>query len=139
MCSWAGNEVLVLKPLIFLVFVSLLLAGGSLPVHSQTADEPAAPPTGAQYPPYSRDIGRPDAREPNEIEQKMEHDREKKLNQERQAELKRDTDKLFQLATQLRQAVAKSNENTLSLEVIKKAGEIEKLAKSVREKMRGQN
>ena len=127
------------KPLIFLVLVSLLLAAASLPSQSQTTDEPSAPPTGAQYPPYSRDIGRPGSREPNEIEQKMEHDREKKLNQERQAELKRDTDKLFQLATQLKQAVAKSNENTLSLEVIKKAGEIEKLAKSVREKMRGQN
>lgn len=123
--------------LTLVIFTSLFFAGWAVPAHSQTADEPSAPPT--QYPPYSRDIGRPGSREPNEIEQKMEHDREKKLNQERQAELKRDTDKLFQLATQLKQAVAKSNENTLSLEVIKKAGEIEKLAKSVREKMRGQN
>jgi len=73
------------------------------------------------------------------MDRKMEHDREKKFNEERQAQLKRDTDKLFQLATQLKQAVDKSNENTLSLEVIKKAGEIEKLAKNVREKMRGQN
>lgn len=76
---------------------------------------------------------------PDEAERKMEREQEKKLNQERQAELKRDTDKLLQLATQLKAAVDKSNENTLSLEVIKKAGEIEKLAKSVREKMRGQN
>ncbi len=76
---------------------------------------------------------------PNEAERKMEREQEKKLNQERQVELKRDTDKLLQLATQLKAAVDKSNENTLSLDVIKKAGEIEKLAKSVREKMRGQN
>ena len=125
--------------LTLVLFASLFFAAGAVSAHSQTADEPSAPSNGAQYPPYSRDIGRPGSREPNEIEQKMEHDREKKLNQERQAELKRDTDKLFQLATQLKQAVAKSNENTLSLEVIKKAGQIEKLAKSVREKMRGQN
>jgi hypothetical protein len=78
-------------------------------------------------------------RQPSEAERKMEHEQQKKLNQERQAELKRDTDKLLQLATQLKQAVDKSNENTLSLDVIKKAGEIEKLAKSVREKMRGWN
>lgn len=76
---------------------------------------------------------------PNEAERKMEREQEKKLNEERQVELKRDTDKLLQLATQLKAAVDKSNENTLSLDVIKKAGEIEKLAKSVREKMRGQN
>ncbi len=78
-------------------------------------------------------------RQPNEAERKMEREQEKKLNEERQVELKRDTDKLLQLATQLKAAVDKSNENTLSLDVIKKAGEIEKLAKSVREKMRGQN
>jgi hypothetical protein len=35
--------------------------------------------------------------------------------------------------------VDKSNEHTLSLDVVKKADEIEKLAKSVKEKMRGSN
>jgi hypothetical protein len=33
--------------------------------------------------------------------------------------------------------VDKSNEHTLSLDVVKKADEIEKLAKSVKEKMKG--
>ncbi|HEX6905685.1 MAG TPA: hypothetical protein VF154_03680 [Terriglobales bacterium] len=126
--------------LMLFLLASLLFAGGSLPAQSQTTDEPSAPSAGEQYPPYSRGIGRPGERDTaSEIERKMERDREKKLNQERQANLKRDTDKLLQLATQLKQAVDKSNENTLSLEVIKKAGEIEKLAKSVREKMRGEN
>ena len=126
--------------LIPLLFASLFFAGWSAPAQSQTTDDPSAPATGAQYPPYSRGIGVPSERDtPSEAERKMERDRGKKLNQERQAELKRDTDKLFQLATQLKQAVEKSNENTLSLDVIKKAGEIEKLAKSVREKMRGEN
>ncbi|HMK30420.1 MAG TPA: hypothetical protein VK473_12100 [Terriglobales bacterium] len=59
------------------------------------------------------------------------------MNKERQQNLKRDTDRLLQLATELKQSVDKSNENTLSLDVIKKAEEIEKLAKSVREKMKG--
>ena len=47
-----------------------------------------------------------------------------------------DTDKLFQLATELKAAVDKTNENLLSLEVVRKADEVEKLAKKVREKMK---
>ncbi len=61
----------------------------------------------------------------------------KKLNLKRQQDLKKDTDKLLELATQLKQYVDKTNENTLSLEVIRKAEEIEKLAHSVKEKMKG--
>jgi hypothetical protein len=58
------------------------------------------------------------------------------LNRQRQQQMKRDTDKLFQLATELKQSVDKTNENILSIEVIRKTEEIEKLAKSVREKMK---
>jgi hypothetical protein len=61
----------------------------------------------------------------------------KKANQERQAQLRRDTEHLFRLSSELKQYVDKSSENTLSLEVIKKAEEIEKLAHSVKEKMKG--
>ena len=61
----------------------------------------------------------------------------KKLNLKRQQDLKKDTDKLLELATHLKQYVDKTNENTLSLEVIRKAEEIEKLAHSVKEKMKG--
>jgi uncharacterized protein YkwD len=68
---------------------------------------------------------------------KIEKDMAKKANKERQEQLKRDTDKLLQLSTELKQYVDKTNENMLSLEVIKKAEEIEKLAHSVKEKMKG--
>jgi len=61
----------------------------------------------------------------------------KMANTERQAALKRDTDRLLQLATDLKLQVDRSNENVLSVDVMKKAEEIEKLAKSVKEKMRG--
>jgi len=64
---------------------------------------------------------------------------EKKANEQRQAELKRDTDKLLQLSTELKQYVDKSNENVLSVDVLRKAEEIEKLAHSVKTKMRGEN
>jgi len=64
---------------------------------------------------------------------------EKRANAQRQAELKRDTERLLKLSTELKDYVDKTNENVLSLEVIKKAEEIEKLAHSVKSKMRGSN
>ena len=51
---------------------------------------------------------------------KIEKDMAKKVNHEREAQLRRDTDNLLKLATELKQYVDKSNENTLSLDVIKK-------------------
>ncbi|HUO26948.1 MAG TPA: hypothetical protein VMU61_14870 [Candidatus Aquilonibacter sp.] len=70
---------------------------------------------------------------------RMIRDMAKKANQERAAALKADTDRLLKLATELKASVDKSNENVLSVDVIKKAEEIEKLAKSVKDKMRGPN
>ena len=67
------------------------------------------------------------------------HNMEKKQNLQRQEDLKKDTEKLLELATELKQYVDKSNENTLSMDVIKKADQIEKLAKSVKDKMKGNN
>jgi hypothetical protein len=126
----------VFRLLIFLLSAFFLFA--SFPGFQQDSPLPAdAPQAGAQFPPHSGDLGQ--QRQPNLEERKMREEQQKKLNQQRQADLKRDTDKLLLLATQLKQAVDKSNENTLSLDVIKKAGEIEKLAKSVKEKMRGWN
>ncbi|MBZ5652574.1 MAG: hypothetical protein LAO18_19060 [Acidobacteriia bacterium] len=61
----------------------------------------------------------------------------KKANQERQADLKRDTEKLLKLAQELKESVDKTNASTLSVDVVKKAEEIEKLAHSVKDKMKG--
>lgn len=63
----------------------------------------------------------------------------KKAAKERVTALKHDTDKLLKLSVELKQSVDKSDENVLSLDVIKKAEEIEKLAHSVKEKMKGPN
>ena len=80
-----------------------------------------------------------DQRTPAEQEWEAQQKRaaEKSLNEKRQKDLKTDTDKLLQLATELKQYVDKTNEHTLSVEVIKKAEEIEKLAHTVKEKMKG--
>jgi hypothetical protein len=75
----------------------------------------------------------------DEARDRIARDMAKKANQERQALLKSDTDKLVKLAGELKDYVDKSNENILSLEVLKKAEEIEKLAHSVKDKMKGPN
>lgn len=58
-------------------------------------------------------------------------------NDDRQKRLVADTDKLLALATDLKAQVDKSTKDTLSVDVIKKADEIEKLAHSVKERMKG--
>ena len=68
---------------------------------------------------------------------RMEREMAKKANLERQADLKRDTEKLLKLANELKESVDKTNEGTLSVDVVKKAEEIEKLAHSVKDKMKG--
>ena len=65
-------------------------------------------------------------------------ERQAKLqNVDRQKRLVADTEKLLALATDLKEQVDKSTKDTLSVDVIKKADEIEKLAHSVKERMKG--
>ena len=56
---------------------------------------------------------------------------------ERQKQLAADTDRLVSLTTALKEQVNESDKNILSLDMIKKADEIEKLAHSVKERMKG--
>ena len=72
----------------------------------------------------------------DEARRKFERDQQKKANEERFQKVKEDTEKLVQLSNELKDYVGKANEHTLSLDVIKKAEEIERLAKSVKDKMR---
>ena len=58
-------------------------------------------------------------------------------NAERQKKLTEDTAKLLALATELKEQVDKTDKDILSVDVIKKTDEIEKLAKSIRERMKG--
>lgn len=58
------------------------------------------------------------------------------LANDRQKKLMEDTEKLVALANELQTEVNKTTKNDLSLTVIKKAGEIEKLAHDVKERER---
>lgn len=71
-----------------------------------------------------------------QINRDMQERQIKALNLQRQQDIRKDTDRLLALATELKAAVDKSNENTLSLDVVRKADEVEKLAKRVKEKMK---
>ena len=106
-------------------FVCLLLLIFILPAMSTQSAPPVRPRPNPN--------GVPEDTDRQELEKEM----AKKRNQERQIQLRRDTDHLFQLSSELKQYVDKSSENTLSLDVIKKAEEIEKLARSVKDKMKG--
>jgi hypothetical protein len=94
-------------------------------------------PQGAQSAPPLR-VGIP-TEESDEAQDRLAHDFEKKMNLDRQAALKADAEKLLKLATELKQSVDKTSASVLSVEVVKKAEEIEKLAHSVKDKMKGPN
>jgi hypothetical protein len=99
---------------------------------SLPAQNPTLPPLPQVSSPSDRTTPAED-----EARSKLERDMAKKANQERQLALKRDTEKLLKLSTELKDYVDKTNENMLSLDVVKKAEEIEKLAHSVKTKMKG--
>jgi len=95
-------------------------AGTSAQGHSAQGHPPLAPP-----PPSAGEI-------------ELQKHAAKVRNQERFARVKKDTDQLLELATQLKKSVDEASDQTLSLEVIRKAEQIEKLAKQVRQKMAGE-
>ena len=62
----------------------------------------------------------------------------KALLEERQKNIKRDVQKLYDLAEQLKNEVEKTDSTTvLSLAMLKKAEEIEKLAKQIKDRAKG--
>ncbi|HEX3741714.1 MAG TPA: hypothetical protein VHV29_18595 [Terriglobales bacterium] len=107
-----------------------LLVVFSAPLQLSSQQQPPVPPR--------LDLPQQDESGPS-IPPNIQKEMQKKANEQRQAELKRDADKLLKLSTELKEYVDKSNQNILSLDVIKKADEIEKLAHNVKVKMRGNN
>jgi geranylgeranyl pyrophosphate synthase len=118
------------QPIVLMVVLLALVSPMSL---GQSASDPQNPPT--KRPPIP---GRETAPEDDNLARQMK-EMAKRANLERQVQLKRDTDKLFQLSTELKQYVDKTNENVLSLDVLKKAEEIEKLAHNIKTRMKGNN
>jgi hypothetical protein len=121
----------VIKNSFLYLSLSLLLVLGyvaTVPLHDKSVSAGSIQGRGG---PFSR------RENPSKAEIDMENARKKAIKKEQYDSLKKDTDQLLALATELKQDVDKTTENTLSLDVIKKTEEVEKLAKKVREKMRG--
>jgi hypothetical protein len=57
-------------------------------------------------------------------------------NSQRQVEIRRDTDKMLQLTAELKDYLQKGQQGVMSIDAIKKAEQIEKLAHSVKSKMK---
>ena len=113
--------------------VAVLLALGFIPaLRAQAANLPVSTPVALVA--QSRDS----QEVADEAHRELVRDQQKKANEERFRKLKEDTEKLVRLSNELKEYVDKANQHTLTLDVIKKAEEIEKLAKSVKEKMKGQ-
>ena len=74
--------------------------------------------------------------EPDPLRDKMEAARAKGLRDDRHKKLESDADKLLALATELKSEVDKTSKDELSVDVVKKAGEMEKLAHDLKERMR---
>jgi len=119
------SKLLILVTLLLVLFVAFTVALGQA--------EPSPPP-----PPNPSQVHQQQPSPEDDTRARMEKDMAKRANKERWEQLRRDTDSLLKLATELKEYVEKSNENTLSLDVIKKAEQIEKLAHSVKEKMKGE-
>jgi hypothetical protein len=120
------------RPIVWTLYLCLLFA---IPDKAQTA---TPNPTPRQAAPVRAESA-PATGDGDDSQERLARDIAKKANLARQALLKSDTDKLLKLAVELKDSVDKSNENVLSLEVLKKAEEIEKLARSVKDKMKGPN
>jgi hypothetical protein len=133
------------RPAIFTASLALLtaLAVSAIPGTPQQRSAGAPPaypgnntPGTPNEAPGMPPLGPDDRRNP--VMEQMERRQAILRNQDRQKQLVEDTKKLLDLATQLKTAVDKTNQDTLSIDVIKKADEIAKLAKSVRDKMKAE-
>lgn len=100
---------------------------------------PCVPQSSRQSVPIQNPNISPPITDADQARDRLTRDMEKKAMKDRVAALKTDTDRLLKLSVELKAYVDKSNENVMSLDVIKKADEIEKLAHSVKDKMKGPN
>lgn len=136
----AGKSLRIGLGIMLLVLVPVFNAQTRTPIAAPSSAPVKTPAPQPQVVPQSTDVQDPQfgqrRNQEDPVEVRMERERQKAMNKERFENLKKDTDKLLKLATELKENVDKSTKDTLSLEVIRKTNEIEKLAKQVREKMK---
>jgi hypothetical protein len=112
--------------------VLLAVSCSALPGQVQTQAVAPSPGVDPSAPPPM--FGNTPPSDPNQVHMLRAMAKERSVL--RQKEIVDDTTQLLDLAKQLKAAVDKSSKDQLSLDVVTEAAQIEKLAKSVKEKMR---
>jgi hypothetical protein len=122
----------MLRYLLIASFLLSLAAGrGNAQIgNTNSAPHPPVPPSWPMDP--SGNPPATDGNAPRNPAERMRMEAMNKSNAKRQQQASADADKLLQLATQLKEEISQMNANTLPVQTIKKAQEIEKLAKSVK-------
>ena len=118
------------KPVAVLI---LSLTFFTLPANSQSGPTPSNFTQMQKMAAEREAFNNTDAGDP---QQRLDRNQIARLVAVRQSQLRLDTEKLVALTAELKQHVDKTGANILSMDVIKKAQEIQKLAKRVQDKMK---
>jgi hypothetical protein len=113
--------------------VGLILGSGV--AEAQKNGNPKPPPTLQNGPTMLPPLEQP-ATVPDPMHARMDQERLKAMNEDRQKKLAADVDRLLALTNELKYSLDKTNKDQLSLEVMRKAAEIEKLAHDVQSRMK---
>jgi hypothetical protein len=125
------------RGLLVVVFLGAVLAVVPSVGAAKAQQNPLQQTPGSKVPSMPSIDGHDPSEPPDPMLAKQQADRARAALDERQRKIVDDTAKLLQLATELKQDVDKSNKNQMSLEVIRKADDIERLAHDVKTRMRG--
>jgi biopolymer transport protein ExbD len=110
--------------IVFSVLLVFLLAGAAAQANAQIhIPSSVSQPQGTGSPPVTST---------DDVQQQQ----ARAANLQRLAEIRRDTEKMSELAQELKAALEKTDPNVVSADAIKKAEQIEKLAHSVKSKMK---
>jgi hypothetical protein len=117
-----------------LLFVTFDVTGGK-----GQSRQNSPPPVMSPSPPGANNspLGRTDPMSPDPLNNRMEQQQIRSRNSDRQKRLVSDTDKLVNLVKQLKEEVESGDKPLEPNDVQKRAEEIEKLAKSVKDRMKG--
>jgi hypothetical protein len=108
-----------------------------LSIEQTTAQMPTPAQQGLNVPGMSQQPRIGSRPEDDPLRAQQEQKLAKIRNEDRQKKLVSDTDELLTLTADLKRQIDKTTPGTLSIDLIKKAGEIEKLAHSVKERLKG--
>ena len=123
MARLVGNPRLIRWTLFLALLTSLFAAS----IHSQSAKAKSIPEPKPQV-----NLNTPESTQPQAVDLKAEHSPPASPEQLRQTQIEADTKELYRLSAELRAEVAKTYKESLSVTVLKKAEEIEMLAKSLK-------